>query len=137
MEGTTLDADTIDQLKKGQTKSDPNSSFFEGTRMELVGDYQPPCKKLIIEDDDKIMYIDAVGDNTHLRTLKFVLASGKEGTYGSFNEWEETHHPTRRYDFSDKADLLGAFGRVATDWQDETSSHIVTLGFIINNCPGR
>lgn len=92
---------------------------------------------MVIDDDDKIMYIDAVSDNSHLRAMTFHLASGKEETYGSFNIWEETRHPKKRYDFSDKADLLGAFGRVAIDPRDQTSEHLVTLGFIMNNCPGR
>jgi hypothetical protein len=67
--------------------------------MKLVGNYQPPCKKLIIPDDDKIMLIEAEGDNSHLRTIRFILASGKDEKYGSFNDFEETQHPKKTYDF--------------------------------------
>jgi len=43
----------------------------------------------------------------------------------------------RQYDFIKKKDLLGAFGHVAPDAEDPSKEHIVTLGFIINDCPGR
>lgn len=43
----------------------------------------------------------------------------------------------RKYDLSNKTDLLGAFGHVEPDTEDPTKEHIVSLGLIINDCPGR
>ena len=44
---------------------------------------------------------------------------------------------SQRYDFLDKRDLLGCFGYVAPDKENPEQDHIVSLGFIVNECPSR
>ena len=92
----------------------------------------------MIDKEDKIMEIEAQSDGERLRTLIFRLASGNETMFGhDFNATGERPMLIRKYDLQRKRDLLGVFGHVQEDEDDEFSYHIVSLGFITNDCPGR
>ena len=118
--------------------ADESSSAYEGTRMKMFGTYKTPCRNLVIDKEDKIMEIEAQSDGERLRTLIFRLASGNETMFGhDFNKTGERPMLIRKYDLQRKRDLLGVFGHVMEDEDDEFSYHIVSLGFITNDCPGR
>ena len=68
-----------------------------------------------------------------------MLASGHQANFGTYEgdpddleSWKR-----QRYEFLDQRDLLGCFGYVATDENDSQLDYIVSLGFIVNECPER
>ena len=109
--------------------------------MNHVGTPYSPCEELVIADDDRIVSIDAESDGLTLRKVAVHLLSGKGKVFGGFKgPWND--HPTHRFDFTRKIDLLGVYGLVAIDpvnpaLKGKKIDHIESLGFITNECPIR
>ena len=132
-----LSEQTIEAIKALNTQWDTNSSAYEGTRMAMLGTYTGSCQKLVIPDNDKIVFVVALSDSDRLRTLTFRLASGAEKSYGGFTDLRKDEMVKQTFDFSNKTDILGVFGHTVPDPKDLNADHIVSLGFIVNKCPGR
>lgn len=109
--------------------------------MEMIGTYSPPCQALMIEENDRIAKIEVASDFQTLRYLKATLASGKYAEFGwDVHPEDEVLVKRNTYNFStsEKEDIIGAYGWVAPDPGSQgDNDHIVSLGFIVNTCPGR
>ena len=109
--------------------------------MSPIGLQVPLCTRINIADDDRIVGIDAESDGLTLRKITVHLEKGEGKVFGGFTgPWNE--HPVHRYDFTRKVDLLGVYGMVAQDPKNSAldgklEEHIMTLGFIVNECPIR
>ena len=80
-------------------------------KMNPIGVVVQPCYQMQIEEDDRILGIDAESDGVTLRRITVHLLSGKGKVYGGFDgPWN--NHPFHRFDFSRKLDLLGIYGLV-------------------------
>ena len=118
-------------LEKSWDESHPNG--VESFVMNSVGTMKEPCYKAIIPPEEKITYIDTGSDGKHLRKIQIHLTSGLNVVFGNWTGELKREH-SRRFDFSDGEDVIGAFGMVHPD---EPFDHINSMGFIMNECPVR
>ena len=81
------------------------------------------------------MYIDLVADQEKLRGIHVHLASGEKQSWGSTVYTDESRE--KRYDLSDKIDLLGFNAFVKGTPTGSHDDYIVALGLIQNDCPTR
>ena len=93
------------------------------------------CELIAIDDKDKIMKIKVWRDDYYMRRLVAHMASGGTVVVGKKEELKELH--THTYDFTDKIDLMGAYGFVTSDPQDTELDRIIGLSFLVNDCPVR
>ena len=126
---------------------DETSSSYKPVYLKMIGSYLGDCQTLTFEKGDKIVGIDAFSDGSRLRALNIHLASEKKSWYGykyDLEALEETGEDENGnkigvlpFNLANKRDLIGAFGHVELDSDNPAYEHIVSIGLIINDCPGR
>ena len=92
------------------------------------------CEKLIVHPEDKVVKVHAESDFEFLRKITFIMASGEEKTFGT---WDGKISREALYNFSEKRDILGLHGWVKRNPDNPEDDHIMSLGFTYNACPGR
>lgn len=53
------DEQTREAVKEMNKVKNTEGSSYYATHMDMIGTYQPPCQKMLIDKEDKIVYIDA------------------------------------------------------------------------------
>ena len=133
--------------------------------LNYLGTETEPCKSLKFLSDESIEAVILDSDGLYLRGLSLRTDNGNLYTFGktkhaSFPYPEDKELTTHQYDFYPQHDLIAFYGFTALDQVESTtegtqtsvasvdtpamdeewkepapSEHIVSLGFLINECP--